>query len=118
MKIVNMARGNGKTTILIHTAYVTGYPIIVYDKQRAEQVFNQSVKMGFKGIEVFTLAEWENHKQCGHKLYNNVLIDEGKDIIYKALVSMLDANVVGITMTEPMITLPKCEEQKGEQKNV
>ena len=115
MKIVNMGRRNGKTTILIHTAYVTGYPIIVYDKKRAEQVFNQSVKMGFKGVEVITLAEWERFKECG--IYKNVLIDEGKDIINEALKTILNANIVGITMTEPMITLPECEEQKGEQKN-
>lgn len=115
MKIINMARRNGKTTILIHTAYVTGYPIIVYDKQRAEQVFNQSVKMGFKGVEVITFAEWERFNKYG--IHKSVLIDEGKDIINEALKTILNANVVGVTMTEPMVTLPECEEQKGEQKN-
>ena len=53
MKFINMGRRSGKTTMLIHTAYITGTPIIVWDRKRAENVFQQAVSMGFNDIDVF-----------------------------------------------------------------
>ena len=44
MNYVNMSRRNGKTTMLIEAAYVTGYPIIVYDLARAQIVKDQAKK--------------------------------------------------------------------------
>jgi hypothetical protein len=108
MKIINMKRHSGKTTMLIHTAYVTESPIIVYDKRRAESVYQQAVNMGFDKIDVFTIDEWV--KQKPHT--DSVLIDEGKEIIEAALISMLHTRVSAITLSEPMITK---DNEKGEQ---
>lgn len=108
MKFINMGRRSGKTTMLIHTAYVTESPIIVWDTKRAESVSRQAKNMGFDNIEVFTIDEWVNRKPH----IDSVLIDEGKEIIEAALISMLHTRVSAITLTEPMITNDK---EKGEQ---
>lgn len=107
MRFINMERRSGKTTMLIHTAYATESPIIVWDTKRAESVFQQARNMGFD-IDVFTVDEWV--KQKPHK--DSVLIDEGKEIIEAALISMLHTRVSAITLSEPMITNNK---EKGEQ---
>ena len=108
MRFINMGRRSGKTTMLIHTAYVTESPIIVWDKIRAESVYQQAVNMGFGKIDVFTVEEWAKNKP--HT--DSVLIDEGKEIIEAALISMLHTRVSAITLSEPMITN---DNEKGEQ---
>lgn len=108
MKFINMGRRSGKTTMLIHTAYVTESPIIVLDAKRAESVYRQAKDMGFGKIDVFTVDEWLTHKP--HT--DSVLIDEGKEIIEAALISMLHTKVSAITLSEPMITN---DNEKGEK---
>ena len=108
MKFINMGRRSGKTTVLIHTAYVTESPIIVWDTKQAESLSRQAKNMGFGNIEVFTIDEWVKHKP--HK--DSILIDEGKEIIEAALISMLHTRVSAITLSEPMITN---DNEKGEQ---
>lgn len=108
MRFINMGRRSGKTTMLIHTAYVTGTPILVWDTKRAESVLKQAKNMGFGDIDVFTVEEWGKNRP--HK--DSVLIDEGKEIIEAALISMLHTRVSAITLSEPMITN---DNEKGEQ---
>ena len=105
-----MERGNGKTTILIHTAYVTGYPIVVFNNERAEQVLIQAKRIGLDDIAVFTIKEWNRSR--AHAI--PVLIDESKEIIETALVNLLHTEVKAVTFTEPMLTLPECGKLKGE----
>ena len=108
MRFINMGRRSGKTTMLIHTAYVTESPIIVWDTKRAESVSRQAKSMGFGDIVVFTVDEWLAHKPH----IDSVLIDEGKEIIEASLISMLHTRVSAITLSEPMITN---DNEKGEQ---
>lgn len=100
MNYVNMSRRNGKTTMLIEAAYVTGYPIIVYDLARAQIVKDQAKKMGFD-INVYSIQEF--NKQRVNQYFKNAFIDEAKDIIDIALRETLGINVVACTLTLPMI---------------
>ena len=109
MKYINMGRGAGKTVMLIHTAYVTDCPIIVWDAKRVEQVLNTARSMGLNGIRVFTVNEWTRL----HMRADKVVVDEGKEIIEAALTSLLDAKVQAVTFTEPMI---ENLNKKGENK--
>ena len=97
MRFINMARRSGKTTLLINSAYATGYPILVYNKARAAAVKNQAKSLGLD-IEVYTLVEWINHHKGGDKVF----IDEAADIIEDALLCLLKAEVVACTFTIPM----------------
>ena len=107
MRFINMARRSGKTTLLINSAYTTGYPIIVYDKARAAAVKNQAKSLGLD-IEVYTVNEWiTTHCPC-----NKVFIDETADIIEGALTSLLRAEIVACTFTIPMTEIKNKEAEK------
>lgn len=97
MRFINRARQSGKTTLLINSAYATGYPIIVYDKARAAAVENQAKSLGLD-IAVYTVDEWLR----GRCPCNKVFIDEAADIIEGALTSVLKAEVVACTFSIPM----------------
>lgn len=106
MRFINMARRSGKTTLLINSAYATGYPIIVKDSARAAAVKKQAESLGLD-IEVETVNEWLNcYKHCNNKVF----IDEAADIIEGALVSVLKADVVACTFTIPMTEINNKEE--------
>ena len=98
MKIINRGRGTGKTTMLIHTSYITGYPIIVIDDKRATQVREQAQAIGCKDIEV---VSFEEIRVCAKRRFGGVLIDEATDFIEKALQMLIGGAVVGCTMTVP-----------------
>lgn len=99
MKFINMNRGTGKTTMLINTAYVTGYPIVVFNTKRAEQVLVQAKRVGLDDISVFTIEGWNRSRTHA----TPVLIDESKEIIEAALVNLLHTEVKAVTFTEPML---------------
>lgn len=99
-----MARRNGKTTLLINSAYVTGYPIIVYNKARAKSVMDQAKALGLD-IDVFTLNEWINNRYPIHKVF----IDEASELIEGALTSILKAEVIACTVTIPLTEIKKEE---------
>lgn len=107
MRFINMARRSGKTTLLINSAYTTGYPIIVYDKARAAAVKKQAKSLGLD-IEVYTVNEWIT----AHFLCNKVFIDEAADIIEGALTSLLNAEIVACTFTIPMTEIKNKEAEK------
>lgn len=107
-KFINMARRNGKTTILIHTSFVTGYPIIVNDTAQKKFVLDQAKGLGLD-ITVYTLREWIERERLNH-FYTGVLIDEAETVIEKALEHYLDTPVVAYTATIPIIDIKKEEE--------
>ena len=116
MKILNMERKSGKTTILIHTAYATGMPIITYDSARAKQVYEQACKMGFDRIEVYSSAEWISNirKLSIHKDKEHVLIDDGEQLIDIALENMFKVKVETVTLSIPMREVTKKEAVQNE----
>jgi hypothetical protein len=107
MRFINMARRSGKTTLLINSAYTTGYPIIVYDKGRAAAVEKQAKSLGLD-IEVYTVNEWLS----GHCPCNKVFIDEAADFFGAALVGLLKAEVVACTFSIPMTEIKNKEAEK------
>jgi rRNA-processing protein FCF1 len=113
MKIINRARASGKTTMLINTAYTTGYPIIVSDVARARCVERMAVKLGLDRVRVFTVAEWlkERPRTVNYGI-NKVLIDEAEQVIESALIDFLHADIIACTMSVPMTELPKKEDKE------
>ncbi len=65
--------------MLIATAYITGYPIIVVNENFARCIKDQARKTGYN-IEVYTVSEWRNIFACGAPR-ENVLIDEADGVI-------------------------------------
>jgi len=107
MRFINMARRSGKTTLLINTAYTTGYPIIVKDSARAKAVKDQAKALGLD-IMVVSYMDWIN----GHYPDNKVLVDESTEFIEGALTRLLRAEIVACTFTIPMTEIKNKEVEK------
>ena len=109
MKLINMKRRSGKTTMLINTAYIMETPIITWDSARADNVKAQAQKMGLD-VEVYSLEEWRNSARlrCGQN--QGVLVDEAGAFFSRYLEETLHAPVVAATITLPMIESKDVEE--------
>lgn len=109
-KYINMARRSGKTTLLIHSSFVTGAPIIVIDTARKKNVLDQAKEQGLD-IRVYTIREWnENRQAILNQTYTGVFIDEAEEVIEKALEYYLGTRVIAYTVSQPMIERNKKEE--------
>lgn len=102
MKFINRGRQSGKTTMLIHSAYVTGTPIIVYDEARKHNIMEHAKKLNCC-VEVFTVNEWVRFNGIGHA--DSAYIDEALPIIERALSQMFKTNIEAVTLTLPMENL-------------
>ena len=117
MRYINMQRGAGKSTVLIHTAYATGYPRLVIDSQRVHNLRVLSSDLGFDDIRIITLDEWVRHRLSG--MYEHILIDELEDLIPLALQNLLNTHtkdmVMSGTMSIPMLEVHKKDESVDSQ---
>lgn len=114
MRFINRGRRTGKTTMLIYASSVTGAPIIVYDKVRAELIKKQARDLGIE-IEVFTLLDWTQHNCIRAREYNGVLIDEAKELIEAALSAYLQTNVFACTFSIPMTEIKDINRDKDNE---
>ena len=90
-------RGQGKTTALIYTSSVTGYPIIVTTSNRAKLIQDRANQMDLKIPDPVVFE-----KDSCMRLYlhgQKVLIDEAKPLIKRALEQMLECEVAAVTMS-------------------
>ena len=108
-KFINRGRQSGKSTMLIHAAYMTDYPIIVYDSARKMCLREQADKIGCKGVEIFTLREWM--ELIGIPKPKKVMIDEALPIFDVIMSKALEAEVLAATFTLPMEEVPKQNEK-------
>ena len=90
--------------MLIHAAYMTDSPIIVYDRVRKMCLQEQANKIGCKGVEIFTLTEWM--ELIGRHKPKTVMIDEALPIIDKIMSKTFEAEVLAATFTLPMEEVP------------
>lgn len=101
MRFINRARQSGKTVMMIHSAYTTGYPIIVTTQQRKELIKKQAQDMMCDDIDVYTVEEW-NRIRSSRPVLDKVFVDETEDLLKKILNEYLHANVVAATLSLPM----------------
>lgn len=109
MKFINMARQNGKTTMLINAAYANDAPIIVSSESRKSFVKKQAESMGLK-VEVYSLNDFIQRHIHVSELY----IDDAEDIIRIALMQTLGASVRACTISVPYIERKKEEKEDGQ----
>jgi len=96
MNLIIKEHGKGKTTQLIYTSEATQFPILVDTNFRKNQLVDQANKLECYIPEPLTLDDMKYHK------FNleYILIDEGKNIIEKALKDYLGCDVLAVTMTD------------------
>lgn len=93
MKIINQYRGTGKTTALVHTSNITGYPIIVRNRSHRSYVKDLAKKLNVAIPEPLIYNEVKD--------VDNVLIDDVELILKDILNDYLGTNVVAVTMSVP-----------------
>lgn len=90
-------RGSGKTRSLIHTSIITGYPIVVNSLVQKAMIDKYRNEMGLNIPEPITIHELERVLKTAH--IDNVLVDEGQELIGKALDKYLGTHAVAVTLT-------------------
>lgn len=111
MKIINMARQNGKTTMLINAAYVNNAPILVSSESRKSIVRKQAESMGLE-VKVYSLNDYIANHMRVHS--SELYIDDAEDIIEKALLQTLGTPVRACTISIPYIERKKEEKEDGQ----
>lgn len=92
-------RGTGKSTQLLYTSAVTQYPILTKTKNMADNLLKMA-----DDLELYIpvpLTEYDI-ESSGIKLPENILIDEGYDLIGTALNYYLRTHVVAVTLTDKL----------------
>lgn len=98
MKILNKERGSGKTTQLIYTSEVTGYPIVTYTEEQVNNISEQARKLECDIVDPIDITALKTSKR---PLVKYVLLDEAELILQEALESYLGADIVALTMSIP-----------------
>lgn len=99
MKFIIKDRGMGKTTQLIYTSEVTGYPIATMSSASIAYIKTMAEEMGCDIPDPITYNDLVNRKGMGNRQYDNILVDDANLIIEKALNEYLHCNVKGIAFT-------------------
>ena len=99
MRILNQDRGTGKTTILIHTSYSTGYPIIVSTEAMKCYIKNKAVSMGLNIPEPIVFTDRDSLDKVTS---DKILIDEVGLMLKYILVAYFKKPIEAITMTIPV----------------
>lgn len=109
MKIINMARRNGKTTMLINAAYVNGAPIVVASEKRKMLLEEQAKSMGLR-VEVYSLNDITMKRIHAMEFY----VDDAEEVFERALMQLLGAPVRACTISVSYIDLKKEEKEDGQ----
>lgn len=99
MKLIIKDRGMGKTTQLIHTSEITGYPIVASTEAIVNEIKKQAERIGCKIPEPMTVQELLHGKARGRHEYENILVDEVciNGLLQKALNQYFGRNVIACT---------------------
>jgi hypothetical protein len=90
-------RATGKTTQLLYTSATTQYPIIVQNHSQVKLLLDKANDLDLIIPMPMTVEECRNNRGMN---YDRVLIDEGYDLIGKALDSYLGTHVMAVTLTD------------------
>lgn len=92
-------RGTGKSTQLLYTSAVTQYPILTKTKNMADNLLKMA-----DDLELYIPVPLTEHdiESSGIKLPENILVDEGYDLIGTALNYYLGTHVVAVTLTDKL----------------
>lgn len=116
MVIINAERQSGKTDGLIFTAYATGALIVTPTKQMAEFIEKRAQERGYDIHVPMAIGEYLNSyalKNAPPQSKPPILIDEAApSIIEEALKTMLNAEVLAITMSVPQTKRAGAEAKK------
>ena len=92
-------RAKGKTTQMIYTSEATGYPIVVETEMQKNFIMDKAKEMDIVIPEPITIGEINNIR--GRiRPDDKIIIDEGYNIIEKALKAYIGCDVMAVTLTD------------------
>ena len=92
-------RGTGKSTQLLYTSATTQYPILTQTKYRAANLLKMADDLDLCIPTPLTENDIESR---GISLPENILVDEGYDLIGTALNYYLRTHVVAVTLSDKL----------------
>lgn len=99
MRLLIKDRAKGKTTQMIYTSETTGYPIVVETEMQKNFIMNKAKEMDIIIPEPITIGEINNIR--GRiRPDDKIIIDEGYNIIEKALKAYIGCDVMAVTLTD------------------
>ena len=98
MKFFIKERNQGKTVKLIVTSEITGYPILVENEKRKNNIIITAKELGCNIPDPITYRHYVRFPDGLPK--EKILIDDAELIIKYALESHLRAEVVAVTLTD------------------
>lgn len=99
MRLLIKDRAKGKTTQMIYTSEATGYPIVVETEMQKNFIMNKAKEMDIIIPEPITIGEINNIR--GRiRPDDKIIIDEGYNIIEKALKAYIGCDVMAVTLTD------------------
>lgn len=98
MRLLIKDRAKGKTTQMIYTSEATGYPIVVETETQKRFLMNMAEDMDINIPEPIAVNDIERRTR-GYRI-EKVLIDEGYNIIAKALKEYIGCEVAAVTLTD------------------
>ena len=116
MRLVIKGRGQGKTTELIHTSEMTGYPIITHNQYEKSRIVELAREINCIIPEPFTITELRCPEwRRGRNYPKEVLVDDVERILEEVLNEYLSAKVIGATMTDQIKEQAKRYEQTSKK---
>lgn len=101
MRVINKERGTGKTTALIYTSSVIGYPILTFSQDSAKLLKLKASQLGVEIPEPLCVSDLITRKTLGIKgIMEDVLVDETLTVLSK-LLEVYNVNPVTVTLTSP-----------------
>lgn len=97
MKVIKRPRGSGKTTQLIYTSEITGYPIVVFDTTRAENLKKMAEKMNCNIPEPIIFHNFKHQIIGKHR--DKILIDDLDNMLEHILTEYFQISIAAVTIS-------------------
>ena len=97
MKVIKRPRGSGKTTQLIYTSEITGYPIVVFDTTRAENLKKMAEEMNCNIPEPVIFHNFKHQIIGRHR--DKILIDDVDHMLEHILTEYFQMSIAAVTIS-------------------
>ena len=102
MKIINLGRGQGKTTRLLYASEFNDIPILCSTETEKDYLWKRAYSYGLKIPEPISVNDIIANKHRGSEIANKpVLVDESPMVLQNLLSSLgMNGGIKAITLTE------------------
>ena len=115
MNIINGERGSGRTTFLIHAAYVTGARIICPSSEIARYISGMAKKEGLEILEPLGFKDFMDRSCRGFARGERVLMDNADMVLSEILTDYFRVPVEAITINCPDVLKSRAQKEAKQE---